>query len=71
MFAVLIAIAVILIFFNGIPKWIYENLSVIDSWLDYVRDFFDVITSVVPAWILPFVAISLALGILGLVVKLL
>lgn len=71
MFYVLIAIAVILIFANGIPKWIYDNLEVLNSWLDYVRDFFDIITSVVPAWILPFVAIALALGILGLVVKLL
>lgn len=71
MFYVLLAIAAVLIFFNGIPKWIYDNLSVLDSWFDYVRDFFDVITSIVPVWILPFVAIALALGILGLIVKLL
>lgn len=71
MFYAILAIAAGIILFGGIGHWIYNNLEVVNSWLDYVKDVFDVLGSVIPLELLPFLGIALALGILGLVVKLL
>lgn len=71
MFAVLIAIAAGIILFGGIGNWVYHNIDVLSSWVDYVKSAFDAFTDIIPLWLLPFVGIALALGILGIVVKLL
>lgn len=71
MFVTILAIAAAVIVIGGIVFWVYENLDSLTSLTTWAQGIIDVISSVFPSWLLPFVAIALALAVLSIIVKIL
>lgn len=71
MFVAILAIAASVIVIGGLIMWAYENLDFLSSLTTWAQSIIDVISSVFPSWLLPFVAIALALAVLSIIVKLL
>lgn len=71
MFIAILAIAASVIVIGGLVMWAYENLDFLTTITTWAQGVIDVISSVFPSWLLPFVAIALALAVLSIIVKLL
>lgn len=69
MFAAILAIVASLVVIAGIAYFFISGTASITEVLDFCRGVYDLITSLVPTWLLPFAAIALGLAIVGIVIK--
>lgn len=69
MFAAILALVASIVVIAGVAYVFISGADSINQVLDFCRAVFDMITSVIPSWLLPFAVVALGLAIVGIIIK--
>lgn len=71
MISLILSIVTAVVVIAGVAYIVYSYAPVISDFITEIYSQFEVVTSVVPTWLFPFIAIVLLFFIVGIIIKLL
>lgn len=69
MLATVVAIFGIIVLFGGLLAFLWYAIPIITDTLNTILSYVDMITSLFPVWLLPFILIVLSVAVISIVVK--
>lgn len=71
MISILLSIVSAIVIIAGVVYLHYSYSPIISDFVDQISAQFEAITSLIPSWLYPFVAIVLLIFVIGIIIKLL
>lgn len=71
MISLILSIVTAIVVIAGVAYIVYNYAPVISDFVNGIYSQFEVITSIVPSWLFPFIAVVLLFFIVGIIIKLL
>lgn len=71
MISLILSIVAAIVVIAGVAYIVYSYAPIISDFINSIYGQFEAITSVVPSWLFPFIAVVLLFFVVGIIVKLL